>query len=187
MTRDYSSSASWNSAAIAGFILAAVTVAAEILGQLCGKVGSFGGDVLGFFAWAAKMVLCALTFKMLLKRFYDSYDGVDHFSLKKYGLRLALFSSILVAGYSLLNMMVIHPDTMEQALQTYRETSASFTMLDSNSEAALEKVLPKLPLYTFFFTIGYCYLWGWLYSGLFTRDIAPLDPFAGFNDKPDNQ
>ena len=185
MNRDYSSSASWNSAAIAGLILAAVTIAAEFAGSLCGKVPGVLGGLLNFMAWAGKLVLCAVTFRVLMKRFHAGYEGVDHFALKRYGLKLALFSSLLVAAYSLVNFLIINPDSINEIVQTYKETYSS--MLDSNSEAALDKMLPKLPVYIGFVTVIYCFIWGWIYSGLFSKSIAPYDPFANFKDSPDNQ
>ena len=185
MTKDYSSSTSWNSAALAGLIMAAVTIAADLVRGLSGRVPGAGGGVLNFFVWALKMVLCAWTFRYLMKRFYDSFEGVDYFSLKRYGLKLALFSSILVSAYSLVSLLVINPDSISDIMNTYRETYAS--MMDSNSEAALEKMLPKLPVYIGLVSLGYCFLWGWTYSSLFSKSIAPYDPFADIKDFPDNQ
>lgn len=185
MTKDYSSSASWNSAALAGLIMAVVTIAVDLVRGLSGRVPGVGGGVLSFFAWAFKMVLCAWTFHYLMKRFHDSFEGVDCFSLKRYGLKLALFSSLIVAAYSLVSLLVIKPDSINEIMNTYRETYAS--MMDSNSEAALEKMLPKLPVYIGVVTVGYCFLWGWLYSSLFSKSIAPYDPFADIQDSPDNQ
>lgn len=185
MTKEYTSSASWNSAAIAGLIMAAVTIVAELIGSLCTKLPDFAANLLSFFVWAGKLVLCAFTFKALLKRFHDSYEGVDYFALRRYGLKLALFSSLLVAAYSLANLLLIHPDSINDTIQTMRESYSS--MLDSNSEAALEKMLPKLPAYIGFVTVGYCFLWGWIYTGIFSKSIAPYDPFADIQDTPDNQ
>ena len=60
-------------------------------------------------------------------------------------------------------------------------------MMDSNSEAAFEKMLPKMPVYIGIVTVIYCYLWGTFYTGLFAKSIAPFDPFADIKDTPDNQ
>ena len=184
MKKEYSSSASWNSAAVAGLLMAAVTIAADLLITLGAKVQGFAGGFIHFFLWAGKLALCAFTFRALLKKFHQSFEGVDFFNLKKYGLKLALFSAILVAAYSLVNLLVINPDSMNDIIGSVRENYPS--MMDSNSEAALEKMLPKMPLYTGIITVVYCFLWGWLYTSLFSKSIAPFDPFADIN-KPDNQ
>ena len=185
MKKEYSSSASWNSAAIAGLIMAAVTIAAELVSALCGKVPGMAGGLLAFLAWALKLVACAITFRYLLKRFHASFDGVEYPQLQRYGLKLALFSSLLVAAYSLVNILVIDPDSIQAVLDNVRQSYSS--MLDSNSEAALEKLLPRMPVYIGAVTVVYCFLWGWLFSSIFSRSIAPSDPFADENDTPDNQ
>ena len=59
--------------------------------------------------------------------------------------------------------------------------------MDSNSEAALEKMMPKMPIYMGIGTCIYCFLWGWLYSTIFARSIAPNDPFSDTEDTIDNQ
>ncbi len=185
MKKEYSSGASWNSASIAGLVMAAVTIAAELVGTLCNKVPGAGGGVLHFLAWAGKIAVCALVFKALMKRFYASYEGVDYPKLQRYGLKLALFSSILVAAYSLFNILVVDTDAITQALDAFRESYSS--MLDSNSEAALDKMMPKMPLYVGIVTVIYCYLWGWLFSTLFAKSIAPYDPFANIEGPKENQ
>lgn len=185
MKKDYSSGASWNSAAIAGLIMAAVTIAAELIGTLCGKVHGFAGGILNFIAWAGKLVLCAWTFRYLLKKFHSSYQGVEYPELQRYGLMLALFSSLLVAAYSLINLLVINPDSLSEVVDGFRQGYSS--MMDSNSEAALEKMLPKMPVYVGIVTVVYCFLWGWVYSSVFSKNIAPSDPFADLKDTPDNQ
>ena len=185
MQKEYSSSASWNSASIAGLALAAITIAAELLGALCAKLPGIAGGFLNFVAWAGKLVLCAFTFKQLLQRFHSTYEGVDYFALRKYGLKLALFSAIVVAAYSLVNLLVINPDSINDMMQGFRESYSS--IMDSNSEAAFEKMLPKLPVYIGIVTVVYCFLWGLFYTSLFAKSIAPFDPFADINDTPDNQ
>ena len=185
MQKQYSSNASWNSAAIAGLVMAVVTVAAELIGSLCGKVPGMAGGVLNFLAWAFKLVLCAFTFRFLLRSFHDNFEGVDYFALKRYGLKLALFSAILVTAWSLVKILVINPDTIGQMIQGFKESYAS--MMDSNTESALEDMLPKMPVYIGIVSLIYCFLWGWLYTGLFSKNIAPFDPFADINSTPDNQ
>ena len=185
MKKEYTSGASWNSASIAGLAMAAVTIALELVAGLCGKVPGVGGGFLGLLAWAVKLVICALTFRFLLKRFHASFADVDNSRLKKYGVKLALCSSLLVAAYSLVNILVINPDSINEIIQGAREGYAS--VLDSNSEAALEKMLPNMPAYIGVGTFVYCFIWGWLYSSVFSGGIAPDNPFADTQETIDNQ
>ena len=185
MKKEYTSGASWNNASIAGLVMAAVTIALELVAGLCGKVNGVAGGFLGFLAWAAKLIVCAFTFRYLMKRFHGSFSEVDNQRLRSYGVKLALFSALIVAAYSLVNILVINPDSINDIIQGAKEGYAS--MMDSNSEAALEKMLPKMPVYIGVGTVIYCFLWGWLYSSIFSKSIAPDDPFADFKETIDNQ
>ena len=175
MKKDYTSSDAWNNAAIAGLVMAAVTIAAELITALCGKIGGVAGGFVSFIAWAGKMVLCAMMFKWLMTKFHSSYKDVDYPRMQRYGLKLALFSSLIGAAYSVVNLLVINPGALDEILSVMRESYSS--MLDSNSEAALEKMLPKMPYYMAIGSFIYYFLWGWLYSTLFSKSIAPDNPF----------
>ena len=185
MKKEYTSGDSWNSAAIAGLVLALVTIAVEFVSSLCGKVNGVAGGFLGFLTWAAKMVICATMFRYLMKKFHSSFSGVEYPNMQRYGLKLALFSSLVVAAYSLLNLLVINPGALDDITEVFRTNYAS--MMDSNAEAALDKMLPKMPAYMGIGTFIYCFLWGWLYSTIFAKSITPNDPFSETEDTIENQ
>lgn len=185
MKKEFTSGESWNSAAIAGLVLAAVTIAAEFISALCGKIGGFSGDFLGFVAWAGKLVICAVLFRYLMLKFHASYEGVGYPQMQRYGLKLALFSSIIVAAYSTVNLLFINPSTFEEITEVMRTSYSS--MLDSNSEAALEKMMPKMPYYMAIGSLIYCFIWGWLYSVIFAKSAVPDDPFSEPDEQIDNQ
>ena len=184
MKKEYTSGDSWNSAAIAGLVLAIITIAAELVAALCGKVNGFAGGFLGFLAWAGKLVLCAVAFRYLMRKFHSSFSGVEYPEMRRYGLKLALFSSLIAAAYSLLNILVINPGSLDEITEVFRVNYSS--MMDSNAEAALEKMLPKMPVYMGIGTLIYCFLWGWLYSTIFARSITPDYPFSETEDTIDN-
>lgn len=185
MKKEFTSGESWNSAAIAGLILAVATIAAELVSSLCGKIGGFAGGFLGFIAWAGKLVLCAVLFRYLMLKFKSSYDGVEYPHLQRYGLKLALFSSIIVAAYSTVNLLFINPTSFEEIMDVMRTSYSS--MLDSNSEAALEKMMPKMPYYMAIGTLIYCFLWGWILSTVFARSLRSDNPFEDIEEPVDDQ
>ncbi|MBO6248196.1 MAG: DUF4199 domain-containing protein [Bacteroidales bacterium] len=185
MKKEFTSGESWNSAAIAGLVLALVTIAAECISMLCGKLGGVAGAFLGFLVWAGKMVLCALVFKRLLTKFQKDFADIDYPRLQRYGLKLALFSSLLVTAWSIINLLIINPDTLEVLIDTMRTSYSS--MLDSNSMAALDKMLPKMPYYMAIGSFIYYFFWGWLYSTIFSRSSINDDPFADDKETIDNQ
>ena len=190
MDKEFSSSASWNKAAIAGFVMAAVTIAMELVKGWSGMAGGFLGVFLNMVASVAKIVVCVILFRYLMKRFADGFSGVTYPRLQRYGLKLALFSSLLFAAFALYQAMQLDPEEIRSAVE--EGVGQLGSMLDSNSEAALENMYSKLPAITFFMMFGYCFLWGWILSTLFAKSLSgptdPFgDPFGGDDQTIDNQ
>ena len=185
MKKEFTSGESWNSASVAGLAMAALTIALQLLSGLCGKVGGVAGGFLGFIALIAKVTICIYTFKALMKRFCDTHSDVDYPRLQRYGLKLALFSSIIVAAFAVVELLLIKPDSVNEITEAFR--SAYSSMMDSNAEAALEKMLPKMPLYMGIGNLIYCFLWGWILSTVFARSLRSDNPFEDNEEPVDNQ
>ena len=190
MDKEFSSSASWNKAAIAGFLMAAATIALELVKGWSGTAGGFLGVFLNLIASIAKIVICVILFRYLMKRFADGFSGVTYPRLQRYGMKLALFSSILCAAFALYQALQLNPEDIRSAVEEGIGQMGS--MLDSNSEAVLEQMFPKLPAITFFMMFAYCFIWGWTLSTIFARSLSgPADPFGtpfdGDDQTIDNQ
>ena len=177
MKKEFSSSASWNSAAVAGLVMGIATIILDYLPTLTLAIGlkGFLGSVLVFLIKIAKIVACVYVFRLMMLRFFNTYE-TDYARLQRFGPKTALFSSLIVAGFSLLQMLVINPETMTQVIQEVQNSYQS--IMDSNTMAAMEKMFSKLPAITFVFSAIYCYLWGWLLSTTFARRLFPIDPFG---------
>ena len=177
MKKEYSSGAGWNSASTSGLVMGLATIALALLQGLAGKTSGIGGGVLSIATMFVKIVACVMLFRWLMVRFHDEYDGIDHGRLVKFGLKVALFSALVVSAYSLLEMLVIKPEAYAEATAQIRETYSSF--MDSNSLNAFDAIQGKMPLITFVTSIVYCFLWGWVLTSIFAKSIEPEDPFAG--------
>lgn len=196
MNKELTRGASWNSAAIAGLIMAGVTIVLGAAEGLTGKIGGFLGGFLHFFVWMFKVGGCIVAFKWLMEKFHARYDHVETKELSDFGIKLAFFSSILVSAFSLGSILLTGTDTIMESVQAVSSQMA----LDSNSRAAMGKLVPLIPNLAFFFSLVYCFLWGWTLSSIFSRAIAPSDPFSNLfrtdrnrndrmweNDEPDDQ
>lgn len=177
MKKEFSSSVSWNSAALAGLAMGAATIALDYLPMLpaltgCGEIAS---DLLGGALKIVKIIVCIYLLKALMLRFFRTVQ-TDYARLQRYGLKVALFSSILVAGFSVLQILVINPDMLSQTVQAVQNTYQH--IMDSNTAAAMERMISKLPVITFFSSVVYCYLWGWILSTTFARRLFPANPFG---------
>jgi len=187
MNNELTSGTLWNKAAVSGLILAAVTIAFTLVSSLAGKIDGAASGILSFVLWAGKVASCILLLRYFLVKLHNEYPDSDRKQLNGYGTRIAFLSAIVVAGYSLASMLLIEPEAFNEAMNVAMEQYKS--MLDSNSLAAIEQMMPKLPAITFFSMLVYCFLWGWILSGIFSSSLAPSDPFANFpgNNTTENQ
>lgn len=176
MKKEYTSSASWNSAASAGLIMGLGTIVLALVQSLAGKIPGIAGGFIGFLAMVLKIAACIYLFRWLLIRFNESYDLPGQRALSNYGLKVAILSALVVSAYSLVEMLMIKPDAfaeaMEQAMSSYS------AVLDSNSMRAMETMMGKMPVITFFTSIVYCFIWGWILTGIYAKSIIPEDPFG---------
>ncbi len=110
MKKEFSSSVSWNSAALAGLVMGVFTIAVDYLPSLpllLGGTGVFVG-ILNFILKVVKIVACVIAFKYLLERFHNNVK-VGYPELQRYGQKIALFSSILVSGFTMLQLLCNKP------------------------------------------------------------------------------
>ena len=150
------------------------SILTDVLPALLGGEGMFA-DLLGGALKIVKIVTCIYLFRVLMLRFFNTVQ-TDYARLQRYGLKVALFSSIVVAGFSILQILVINPEMMTQTIHAVQ--NAYQNMMDSNTMAAMEKMISKLPVITFFSSLIYCYLWGWILSTTFARRLFPVNPFG---------
>lgn len=185
MKKEFTSGSSWNSASVAGLIMGAATIILTIISSLLARTGGIGGGILQSFYLLIKIAACILIFKKLMTRFMDSFEGVDRRRLYNYGLKIALLSAIIVAGYSLLTIVLADPETLKDTMNKAIEAYSS--QLDSNSIAAFEAMQGKIPSITFFATLIYCFLWGWILSAIESRGLISDDPFDSEGSHDDTQ
>lgn len=177
MKTDFSSGASWNSAAKAGLVMGLATIALMLVTSLTGKVEGMLGWTLNCILTILKITVCIVLFKKLMTRFANAFKDVTTKGLYNYGLKIALLSAIIVSAYMLITLTLTDPEVFNEAIEQAMETYSS--MLDSNEMAAMENITSKLPAVMFFFSLVYCFIWGWILSAVFSRSIVPDDPFSG--------
>lgn len=174
MKEEFSSGASWNSAAVYGLVMAVATIALDYLCGLTALAGGFAAVLLSTVAKIAKIVACLWLFRLLMLKFFSSFK-TDYTHFYHFGMKVALFSSIIVAGFSLVQITVINPDEFNQL---YRQALESNPMLDANSRAVAENMMSSLPAMMFFFNLVYCFLWGWTLSSVYAKAAFPPDEFG---------
>lgn len=179
----------WDSAGRAGLVLGLVSTAYFAIGLLLGKASSgnaLAGAMIGlgsFVLWAAKFAGCILLMRFFMKRFAAANSGADNNDVLRFGIVTALLSALIYSACYLAYTGFINPDMFTETINATMEQMSS--MMDSNSKEAVEALLPRMPVISFFSNLVYCFLFGTVLSVILSRNIPSANPFD--NDKPDDQ
>ncbi|MCI7514713.1 MAG: DUF4199 domain-containing protein [Bacteroidales bacterium] len=171
----------YNSAATAGLIFAAISISYMFLTQLLGQctgIPVFLNSIITFVLWVAKFIGCILLMKALMSRLVKKNEGITNSDTMKFGFVTSLLSALLIAGASFINIEYISTDLMTESYNAMMQVYSK--MLDSNSIAALEKMMGNMSYISFFSNLIYCTLYGTILSFILSRNIPQQDPFANY-------
>lgn len=171
----------WSDAAVPGLVLGGISTIYFIINTLISRIdpGNTGAALMGSAAdmilWAAKFILCIILMKKFMKARSFRQPEADNSDIFKFGCAIALLSAIVYSAFYLATVQFIFPDTFDKILDLLRDNP----MIDAASMEQLENLFPKLPSMTFFVNFFYCWLFGTILSAIFSRNIPPVNPFAG--------
>lgn len=173
----------WNEASRAGLLFGAVSVGCLVLKELATLSGStFLVQAAAIILWVVEFFGCILIMKNVMLRFRDKFEGVKIEDTYRLGRRAALLSGLILASAQALIIM----KTPAETIDTMVDQMMSGMQLLSTDRDALEGVLDKLPLYTFFFQWLYCWLYGSVLASIMSRYIFLQKLFNRFPPKDDN-
>ena len=168
----------WESAGKAGLVLGGVSIAYMLCSMLTGKVAENGYaflmTVVNLLLWLAKFAGCIYLMRWFMLRFSQADPEADNARVFRFGTLTALLSALLYAGGYLAYTTFIAPDSFDQAMETLRDNP----MIDANTMSQMEEMIPRMPTFSFFFNLIYCWLFGTVLSAIFSRNIPPQNPFA---------
>lgn len=168
----------WESAGKAGLVLGGVSIVYMLCTMLTGKLAENGPVVLlsllNGVLWIAKFVACIYLMRLFMLRFSKADPSADNARVFRFGMLTALFSALLYSAFYLAYVSFIAPDTFEQALGMLEDNP----FLDSNSMAAIEEMMPRLPTISFFVNLVWCWLFGTVLAAIFSRSIPSTNPFT---------
>lgn len=169
----------WNEAARSGLVLGLISIVYMVLNALMAKIQASGAlaaviNVADILLWAAKLVLCIRLMKVFMQKFAadDSVTNSDSF---RFGTATALLSALLYAGFSLAWMLFIQPDMFEDSMAAAMQLYEG--MLTEDQLVSLQELIPRLPTIMFFVNLVWCWLFGTILAGIFSRNIPPRNPF----------
>jgi len=176
-----------NEAAKAGAVLGLVSTAYMFLTQILstaveGKaMATFAVSAISLILWAVKLWGCLFLMKFFMEKLVKDFESVTNSHTFKFGVFVALFSSLLYSACSLANVLLISPDTYSSSID---EIMAQYsTILDSNSMSAMEEISQNFGSITFFSNLLYCFIFGLIVSAIYSRRIPKVDEFAGFDNQ----
>lgn len=163
----------FNNAAIPGLILGGISIVALLINWLLSKSASGFAPALSFIVGIAKIILCIWVFRAMLYRYYKINPETDSRSIFKLGCLIALLSALVYSGFYFAYTLYIEPDLFKQAVDEMRDVAG----MDASAIQMLDEMLPQMPSYSFIANIIYCFLYGMILSAIFSRRIAPRNPF----------
>ena len=165
-------------AAKAGLALGLVSTAYLFLTQLLSvlQISSFIIIAFNSILWLGKFGGCIWLMMTFMKKVVESVPESDNSTTFRFGILIAIFSSLVYAAASFANIAFIASDTVTEQMNLIMQQTAP--MLDSNSTAKMEEIIEKLPQLTFFSNLIYCFLYGTILSFILSRNIPSRNPFA---------
>lgn len=177
MKETVSGRALWNDAAKTGLVLGGVCILYNLIVSLLvpgeGTGGLVAGLMFGFrtLLWIAKVVGCLFLMRFFLLRICLKYDGVTQQHVFRYGVRIALLSALVYSAYVLSDAILLKPEAIDALFESISSSLGS--MMDSNTQAALDLMRQNYPQYLFFGNFIYCFLFGTVLSRLYSRELPP--------------
>lgn len=169
----------WHSAAIPGLVLAAVSTAYMLISQ---GLASHPGVLTSVASTAlniVKIVACIWLMRYYMTRFYREENGAGTKDLRRFGTMTALLSALVFSACSMAYYMW-NPEIISEAIDEF--IKATGQSLDRNAMTVLDTFKENAPRLIFFSQLIYCFLFGWILSGILAPRIANPNPFAEDKD-----
>jgi hypothetical protein len=167
----------WESAGKAGLVLGGISIAYMLLTMLTGKLAGSGPvfllGLVNVLLWVAKLAACINLMRYFILKFAADDPTVDNARAFRFGSLTALLSALLYSAFYLAYVSFIAPDTFEEAISALTDNP----LLDSNSIAAIEEMIPRMPTISFFVNLIWCSLFGTVLAAIFSRNISSSNPF----------
>ena len=165
----------WEAGSRYGLLLGLATAAVALLSQFASNLSGFTQTLAALVLWCVKFAGCIYLMLLFMKKFAAQYPQADRRDILHFGMIVALCSALVYSAFNLVYITLIDPDMLQNALQTAMQTYAG--MLDSNSEAALEGIVDKMPAISFFSNLIYCTLYGTVLSAILAGRVRSNNPF----------
>lgn len=165
----------WSEAGVPGLALGGVSIAYLAINSFTSGLAAKGTAAflvgfLNFFLWAGKLVLCIWLLRLFLLKFSERRPEAGVREIFRYGMVIALLSSLLYSVFYLAYVLYINPDIITNSFDTALQQYAP--MMDQASLEAVENMKSDMPVATFIVNLIWCFLFGTVLSSIFARRIS---------------
>lgn len=169
----------WNAAGKAGLVLGAVPAIIMAFSALATKLPPVACAAVDGVLWLVKFIGCIMLLRFFMKRFGMEVEDAASSDVFRFGVAVALLSGLVYSAFYLCYVSFINPEFFRESVETALGQYAS--VMDSNSLAAMEELIPRLPSLSFFANFLWCFIYGTALSAILCRYIKSDNPFSENN------
>lgn len=175
----------WNTGATGGAVLGVISAAYLLISHPLSSAGmpGFVSVIASGVLWLAKFAGCIFVMSYFMKKFVSAESSADNAATFRLGMIMAFTSALVFSAVSYADMTLISADKYAEQFDVIMQQMSS--AMDSNTLNTMERMMERLPEFTFFSNFIYCTLYGFVLSYILSRNIPRNDPFANY--KPDEQ
>jgi len=165
----------WRAASLGGIVLAAVSIAYMLFNyKMAEAEASLWTKALTFILDLAKIVACIWLMRSFMWRFKRDFPDASKQDVRRVGTWTALLSALIFAAANMM-FFTLNPEMIDQAFDSIIASTKG--ALDHNTLTGLDAVKADFPKYIFVSQLIYCFLFGWVLSGILAPRIVPDNPF----------
>lgn len=163
----------WDHAGIAGLLSGMISSANMFLGQYLGTMhlSAIMTTIIGSIMWLAETVGCIGLMYFYMKKFSLVFPQEGIKVVYRMGVAIAFFSALIYSTVTFANLAYISADFYTEQYTLLMQQLAS--VMDSNSKAAMTKVLANMPQIAFFGNLIYCFIFGTVAASIISRTMTP--------------
>ena len=165
----------WSNAAMDGLYLSLVTIIYSLLIAVM-QPESF---IISTLMWLVKFSGCMYLLWFFMKRWSDRFETISYSHSYHYGFIVCLFSSIMCACYSYIQIEWLFPELSSQSMEMVKETMAAQGRLDSNTENMMDSIMNNFGRLSMFVSLFYYIIFGSIAAAITANFTKRTNPFAG--------
>lgn len=164
----------WSSAAMDGLYLSLVT----IIYSLLVSVMEPQGFLITALLWIAKFGGCMYLLWFFMKRWSDRFETITYSGSYNYGFLVCLFSSIMCACYSYVQIEWLFPENTQEAITLAKETMIQQGTLTSSTENMIDMMSSNMGRISMFASLFYYIIFGAIAAAITANFTKKTNPFG---------